>query len=182
MDARLQQMLDCHEISRVLAEYTHGCDRCDEPHMASTYWDDSWDDHGVDKAAGPEFARLMTARIKAETTSLSHLLGQSIINVDGDQAGAETWFIANCVGMGVDGAPSNNLLGGRYIDRFERRDNEWRIKHRVVVKDWAGSIPCDPDWSANGGLTPGRRDNADPSQAVLGVIHSIAAPAVSASR
>jgi hypothetical protein len=44
MDQRLQAMLDHHEITQLLAEYVHGCDRCDTDAMASVYWDDSWDD------------------------------------------------------------------------------------------------------------------------------------------
>src|SRR3974390_288727 len=94
MDPRIQEMLDHHDIKRTLAEYCHGCDRCDEPHMASVYRQESWDDHGHIKAPGPEFARLMTADILRRTQTLSHLLGQSLIKVDGDEAGAETYFLA----------------------------------------------------------------------------------------
>ncbi len=27
-------------------------------------------------------------------------------------------------------------FGGRYVDRFERRDGEWKIAHRTVVHEW----------------------------------------------
>ena len=27
-------------------------------------------------------------------------------------------------------------FGGRYVDRFERRDGEWRIAHRNLVHEW----------------------------------------------
>ena len=27
-------------------------------------------------------------------------------------------------------------FGGRYVDRFERRDGEWRIAHRTVFRTW----------------------------------------------
>ena len=37
--------------------------------------------------------------------------------IDGDQTVLETF-------------------GGRYLDRFERRDGEWRIAHRTVVHEW----------------------------------------------
>jgi len=60
MDARIQEMLDHHEIRKTLAEYCHGCDRADEPHMGSVYASDSWDDHGDVKASGDDFARIMT--------------------------------------------------------------------------------------------------------------------------
>ena len=89
MDKRLQQLLDHHEITQTLKEYCHGCDRSDEQRMASVYLEDSFDHHGNFKAPGKQFAKLMTERILATTDSLFHMLGQSLINVDGDEAGAE---------------------------------------------------------------------------------------------
>ncbi len=35
----------------------------------------------------------------------------------------------------------DDVLGGRYIDRFERRDGEWRIARRVLLLDWTGELP-----------------------------------------
>jgi SnoaL-like domain len=169
LDARLQKMLDHFEIREVLAEYTHGCDRCDEAHMGSVYWPDSWDDHGTIKAPGPEFARLMTERIRADCETLSHLLGQSVIRVDGDSAGAETWFLAASCARDGDGLLTNHLLGGRYVDRLERREGVWKISHRTVVKDWTNSLPAPVDWLAEAGMAIGRRDAGDPSHAVLGL-------------
>ena len=46
MDPRLQEMLDHYEIRKTLAEYCHGCDRCDEPRMAGVYAEGGFDDHG----------------------------------------------------------------------------------------------------------------------------------------
>jgi hypothetical protein len=84
VDPRLQQMLDEHEIRRLLAEYVHGCDRVDAALLASVYWPDSWDDHGITQAPGPEFASIMTRRISNECEVLWHLMGQSLIRIDGD--------------------------------------------------------------------------------------------------
>ena len=35
-----------------------------------------------------------------------------------------------------EGGPLLETFGGRYIDRFERRDGEWKIADRVVVHEW----------------------------------------------
>lgn len=168
MNARLQEMLDHYEITRLLADYAHGCDRCDTDAMATVYWDDSWDDHGVTQATGPEFARIMTAgRIPKETQTLSHLLGQSLIQVNGDEAGAETYFIAVTTSTAPDGTPRCNQLGGRFVDRLERRDGQWKIKHRIAVRDWSVSLKVEEDSYAKAQLTPGQRANTDPSYAAL---------------
>ena len=54
----------------------------------------------------------------------------------------ETYGIA--VHRSASGAAHLNLSTGfRYVDRFERRDGEWRIAHRVAVTDW--SLRHSPD-------------------------------------
>ena len=172
MDARLQEMLDHYEITKTLKEYCHGCDRCDEPRMRSVYLEDSWDDHGHLKAPGPEFSRLMIADVKARTKTLAHLLGQSQIKVTGDEAGAETYFIAVWRWENKEGAELCNQLGGRYVDKLRRENGRWLIKHRQVVRDWSITIPVEQDEVMEAGLTNGSRSNADPSFAALGLVHS----------
>lgn len=173
MDERLQEMLDHYEITKTLSQYCHGCDRCDEERMANVYLDDSWDDHGDVEAPGPEFARIMTARIQSTTKTLSHMLGQSQIKVDGDEAGAETYFLAAFLTT-RDGVEICNQLGGRFVDKLQRVDGRWRIKHRIAMRDWSISLPVEHDYVAHSQLTEGSRSNADPSFAVLGLIHSAA--------
>lgn len=172
MDQRLQEMLDHYEITKTLKEYCHFCDRCDREHMAGLYVEDSWDDHGIIKCPGPEFAERMTAEILAASTSIQHILGQSLIKVDGDRAGAETYFLAVMRDKGEDGVDRCNQLGGRFVDRLERENGRWRIKHRNVVRDWTMSIPVEREWESALTLTPGRRSNDDPSYEALGLTHS----------
>ena len=174
MDSRLQEMLDHHEIRRTLAEYCLGCDRCDETLMASVYAEDSWDSHGLRQAPGPEFARATVASVLATSETLHHLLGQSLIRVTGDDAGAETYFIA----VMVDGTDERfcNQLGGRFVDRLVRVNGIWKIKERVAVRDWSIRLPIAEDWATARLLTAGCRSNADPVFAVLGRTHGGGAP------
>jgi hypothetical protein len=167
----LQEMVDHFQIRKVLAEYSRGCDRADEPLMASIYAADSWDDHGTVKAPGAEFSRIMCAQVKERTESLSHLLGQSLISIDGDSAGAETYFIAVARDTAEDGTPMCNQLGGRFVDQLIRENGRWKVKHRKVLRDWSVAIPLHHDWVLSNTLTPGERSNADHSYAVLGQVH-----------
>jgi hypothetical protein len=172
MDPVLQEIVDHHQIRKVLAEYVHGCDRCDTSAMASVYWEDSWDDHGLTQASGAEFARIMTTqRIPQDSETLSHLLGQSLIALDGDRAGAETYFIAVTLAKGVDGRPRCHQLGGRYVDRLERRGGEWKIVDRIALRDWSVSHVVAEDSFARAQLRPGERSSADASYAALGREH-----------
>ena len=171
MDERLKEMLDHFEISKTLREYCRGCDRCDEPLMGSIYAEESWDDHGSVQATGLEFTRIMIGDILATTETLSHLLGQSIITIDGDAAGAETYFIAGMRNTRDDGTPMCNLLGGRFVDRLVREKDRWRVEHRKVLRDWSVSVPIHEDWTDHARLGDGHRSGEDASYPVLREIH-----------
>ena len=43
----------------------------------------------------------------------------------------------------VTAAGLTDFFSGRYVDRFERRDDVWRIANRVVVHDWSVSNRLD---------------------------------------
>jgi ketosteroid isomerase-like protein len=175
MDPRLQAMIDHYEITQLMAEYVHACDRCDAPQMADVYAEDSWDQHGTLNAPGKQFAHEITERAIQNTRTLSHLLGQSLIKVDGDTAGAETYFIVVMEADASAGVQMCHQMGGRYVDKIERIDGRWLIKHRTVVKDWSISLPVEHDWYENSGMALGQRSSADVSYGVLGRRHSVAA-------
>lgn len=171
MDADVREMLDHHRIRTTLKEYCFACDRADERAMAALYAEDSWDDHGVVRAPGPEYAEAMTARLVANSRSISHHLGQSIIRVDGDTAGAETYYFAVMVTVGDDGRETCNQMGGRFVDRFVRQDDRWLIKHRRIVRDWGISLPVENDWTLKAGIPEGQRSGQDLAFEVLGRRH-----------
>jgi hypothetical protein len=171
MDSRLQEVLDHYEITKTLNEYCHSCDRCDVTGVESVYVEDSWDDHGIFQATGPDFAKAIVPNILETSESMYHLLGQSMIKVDGDEAGAETYFLAGSRMVEEDGQVVVNQLGGRFVDRLVRVDGGWKIKYRVVLRDWTISLPLEKDWVTATSLKPGQRSNADHSYAVLGRVH-----------
>jgi hypothetical protein len=56
------------------------------------------------------------------------------------------------------------VANSRYVDRFERRDGDWRIARRVVVTDSARTDTVAP-WQGTSpisSMTRGTRDHADP--------------------
>lgn len=172
MDARIQEMLDHYEIRKTLAEYCHGCDRGDAEMMAGVYTGpDSFDDHASVRAPGPEYARVMTQIIRERTEAIWHGLGQSLIKVDGDTAGAETFFLALMRLPAGDVRPVINLLAGRFVDRFERIDGKWKIKHRTCVRDTSISLDVERDDYASTGFVEGTRDAQDLGALLLKLAH-----------
>lgn len=174
MDDRLQILWDHHEIRQLLTTYCHGCDRGDEVEMASVYADKSWDDHGTYKMPGKPFS-IQTVKDSLATTDLvAHLLGQSQIKVEGDTAGAETYYLATILYPPKEpGGPQTiGQLGGRYVDRLERQDGKWLIVDRVCIREWSHSHAVVGDWLANAGFVGQQRSQGDPSYATLGLAHS----------
>lgn len=173
MDKRIQAMLDHYEITAVLKEYCRGCDRGDFLQMAAVYAEGSWDDHGTNKCPGPEYARRAMLRLD-DTSMCSHFLGQSVVKVEADEAGAETYFIANIRAPDPQNAGQEMLhqIGGRYVDALVREGGEWKIKHRQVVKEWSISWPIREDWLAGTPWVAPQRSGEDPSYTVLDARHS----------
>jgi hypothetical protein len=172
-EARLQEMWDHHEIRQLLAAYCHGCDRGDEVAMAATYAAESWDDHGPRKMDGRRFSIETVEESLRTTEMVSHCLGQSLIRVRGDEAGAETYFIATVIYPAREGGPETlNQLGGRYVDTLAREDGTWKIAKRLCVREWSISQPVERDWLASAGFIETRRGPGDVSWDVLGLAHA----------
>jgi hypothetical protein len=66
------------------------------------------------------------------------------------------------------------LVSGRYLDRFERRNDEWRIAERLVVHDWFRESADTGDWSKGpfgwADLELGRAAPDDSSYTWLGLV------------
>jgi hypothetical protein len=138
------------ELAQLVAVLSSAVDRADRARIISCYTEGSYDDHGVFKGTGEEFAELIcTSR---SMRSMHHLLGQSVFDVRGEEAWGETFY-------GFHGDTGTGPVSGygRYVDYFKRIDGEWKLASRRVVPD---AVPDgdDPDayWRPS-------RDREDPS-------------------
>lgn len=168
MDPRLQALIDRQEILDVLHQYAHGADRADEPRMADVYHPEAWDNHGSYNGNGREFAKQVCGRGPTERETMSHLLGQSQIKIDGDTAGTETYFNAT-IQRRVDDVRYIDMMGGRYVDKLERRDGQWRITDRVCTCEWSMTLKVENEWHERGLFVQGTFDKSDVSYRVLGL-------------
>ncbi len=161
MDDELARMLDERAIHRALTDYCRGIDRGDAELVASAYHDDATDDHGRFKGLGTDFATYATEALNAHARATHHAIANCTIDFDGaDTAHVETYVLATHR-VGTDAAERLERFGGRYVDRFERRDGRWAIADRVCVHDWdtvedVGSTFIDRDV-----FTGGSRDHGD---------------------
>jgi hypothetical protein len=89
-----------------------------------------------------------------------HVVANHTAAIDGEVADAETYVVAYL--RRIDGT-TVDVVGGRYIDRFEKRDGDWRIARRVYVCEWSAALPTAGALVDAGAYVPGRRDRTDPS-------------------
>lgn len=74
----------------------------------------------------------------ARYTSMKHLITNSSIELEGDNATATSYWVE--VAVGKDG--KHTLPGGgHYADVLKRVDGAWRFKQRVIYNDDIGPVP-----------------------------------------
>lgn len=123
------------EIADVIYRYARGIDRLDFDLVRACYHPDAYDDHGSMKGTVEEFISA-AASFLTRWTVTQHFMGNMLIEVDGARARAETYAVAYHRREDADGNGKDDVMGIRYVDRFEHRDGAWKIAHRVVATEW----------------------------------------------
>lgn len=146
---RLRRLADRIEIADVLSAYAHGVDRKDGGLVLSCFHPDATFEF-LDQPPLPVGEFMGGAAPMAVALRLTaHHLSNHLVSFDGDQADSQIYL--NAYHLVVADAPQTPLfpgkgkeyavmIGGRYIDRFERRDNGWRILRRILTFDWSFNV------------------------------------------
>ncbi len=131
----LQSLLDREAIRECIFRYCRGIDRIDEAALRASYWPDATDRHGPYQGTATQFIEAALPKLR-EGGRMIHHVGNLSIELRGLQAAVETYFLAWQRDRRADGSEHETFLAGRYVDRFEKRGDEWRVAARVVVYDW----------------------------------------------
>ncbi|MFC2950548.1 nuclear transport factor 2 family protein [Marinicaulis aureus] len=140
-------------IQDTIARYCRAIDRRDFSLLRNVYHKDAIDEHaGMFSGTVDEFIPFVTEAIKAfERTT--HMLGQTLISISDEEAFSEAYFKASHVIKNNADGQSLVVVSGRYVDRHEMRNGEWRIAHRVTIIDWtAPPVPMSEQANAGQGL------------------------------
>jgi hypothetical protein len=183
----VQELIDRQKIYEVLTTYCRALDRCDVELMKTVYWEDGRDEHGVFDGNAQEFAEFIVNGVREWFEVGYH----AICNVHMEFAGPETahtetymisyskvagrrdkvldWFgetyLKKFAGLVDLGQPQDFLFGGRYFDRFEKRNGTWKIARRTVIMDWNINQPSSEIFSEGmykSMAIIGQRGQADP--------------------
>lgn len=163
LSARMQVLEDRAAILDCIANHARGCDRHDHDLLRSCYHFDGIDLHGATRTAGPEYADWANGVHAASSAHHLHHLTTHTLDIDGDTAHAESYVIVML--LSTD-RKSTTVMSGRYLDRLERRDGEWRIAVRVATVETAfnaDSSMLESKFFTRQGYVHGTRDRSDPS-------------------
>ena len=142
--ASIEAVADRAEIYAVLVRYARGVDRRDPEMIRSTYHPDAFDDHGAYQGDLDGFIDFVAKQVWSRFRTTMHKLGQALIEIDGDEATAETYAVCHHVVAEGGRDVADSVMGIRYLDRFERRDGAWRIARRALRWEWIRSDALDP--------------------------------------
>ena len=133
----IQILLDKQAVTEVLLGYCRAIDRRDTDLMRRVYWPDAIDDHAVFVGNVEEFLAYSLPFMEGVVSQ------HRITNIWVDITGPNSAF-SECYFSGFHDFPPaegqtgrlERIVGGRYLDRHERRGDEWRIIERTLVLDW----------------------------------------------
>lgn len=135
----LTECADRLAIAETLALYCRGIDRCDPEQLAAAFTPDAMIDYGDGARPIADVIPALMAGLGAMRLT-QHNIGNTVMRITGDTAKAET----NCVALHLIPATDGEIelvVGGRYLDRLEKRAGCWRIAERLYVMDWNRTAP-----------------------------------------
>lgn len=136
---------DMDDIRDIIAAYAHAVDRRRWDMMQSLFHVDATFGFGPVQGGWRDFVDQAKVIINS-CVATHHQLGQVLIADGGtDVAHAETYMTAMHI-VPPDypfqevfpprSEDYSAIIAGRYVDRFERRNGQWRIAHRTGIYDW----------------------------------------------
>jgi hypothetical protein len=160
LERTVQHLKDRQDIYDCLVRYCRGMDRFDRDILRSAYHDDAMDDHGPYVGHVEGFIDYHFAYHTHYQHGTMHNLGNHTCEIDGDTAHCETYYTFTSVNTF---SPAHSRTTGRYIDRLEKRDGEWKIAARICVIHGTNN-EMDPDGTMGDmGFVTVSRDRSDPS-------------------
>jgi hypothetical protein len=142
-EQRLDELLDRQEINDCLLRFSRGIDRQDSELAKSAYHPDAIDDHIAFVGSGADLVDWVSGyqgkdgwvRGYLQRAYAQHYNTNVSIELDGDVAHVESYY--QMVERPDDEFAITQLMGGRYIDRFEKRDGRWAIAARILTVGWS---------------------------------------------
>jgi hypothetical protein len=163
-DALIRELADKQAITELVHAYCRAVDRLDVALGHSVFHKDGYADYGATFYQGS--GRALIDKICQDHLPLAghaHQITNILISLDGDDAGSES-YVTGSLWKGIEGRTRTIGVWGRYCDRWQRREGQWGILHRVFVLDHQEVRESE---TLSGHGMRGQRDRTDPSYSIL---------------
>jgi ketosteroid isomerase-like protein len=135
-DALLQEMLDEHALRKLVHAYCRAVDRGDIAKLRELYHHDATDAHGTFSSGSVDDFLGELAAARPYIRTMQHNITTVNFAIDGTSAEGEIYTIATQTVIARE-RDVDVVVGGRYLDKYEKRDDTWKIVERTIVTDWA---------------------------------------------
>ena len=135
-EALLQEMLNEFQLRKLVHGYCRAVDRGDLAKLRELYHHDAVDAHGAFSTGSPDDFLGELAAARPYIRSMQHNITTVNFAISGDSAEGEIYTIATHTFSAGD-RDVDVVVGGRYLDKYEKRDDTWKFIERTIVTDWA---------------------------------------------
>ena len=135
-DTVLQEMIDEFQLRKLVHAYCRAVDRGDFAQLQDLYHHDAVDAHGGFSAGSADDFLNQLAAARPYIRSMQHNITTVNFAISGRMAEGEIYTIAVHTLAGKD-RDVDLVVGGRYLDKYEKREDAWKLSERTIVTDWA---------------------------------------------
>lgn len=135
-EAALESLRAERDCIRLLHAYGRAIDWQDRHGLAELFWPEARIDLGFFQGDGSQAVEFLLANA-ARSQRRFHATSNILLRIEGASAFADSCCMTHAVGPSEAGTPGWQFFLGRYLDRLERRDREWRfIERRFVLNGY----------------------------------------------
>jgi hypothetical protein len=179
LESELRVLLDKQALYELVMRYARAVDRNDKEMLLACFHPDAFLHYNTYQGPAADFYHQIWAATEAGGGGIprgQHVVTNALFEVRGDVAYGESYLEGIRAGVGAtragaEGQPTGAGFPieriGRFIDRYERRDGEWRISSRRVAMEWVSEemeeSPLGPGGYKLANFAPTRYDDTDPS-------------------
>ncbi|GAB5487272.1 MAG: hypothetical protein Pars2KO_08420 [Parasphingorhabdus sp.] len=161
MDKAIQELLDKKAIEEVLLRYARTLDWIDVETHRTVYWPDADIDYGFFRGKAEDFVDVVIEVERGTQRRWHGGAGTQITIHSETKASAETYGLTASIADRDGEGPKGSLIGGRYLDEFEKRDGEWRISKRAYLLEWRTAFDDGCQEMLDSGFTLNMLEGAD---------------------
>ena len=133
----MQKVIDQQEIYELSCRYMRGLDRLDRDLLMSVFSEDAYCEYGFINGSPKAFVDYAMKALQ-EHIANHHMIGNHLIEFEGEEAFGEIYFNAYHK-VPSDSGPQDIIIAGRYLDRYVKSAEGWKMAYRSERVDWSRS-------------------------------------------